>query len=44
MNFGKYIFSQIADFLPKRYFERLVAKVLTSPRNGNFQLGISYSF
>ena len=26
MNFGKYIFSQIADFLPKRYFERLVAK------------------
>lgn len=26
MNFGKYIFSQIADFLPKRYFERLAAK------------------
>ncbi len=24
MNYGKYIFSQITDFLPKRYFERLV--------------------
>lgn len=24
MNFGKYIFSQIADFLPNRYFETLV--------------------
>lgn len=27
MNSGKYIFSQITDFLPKRYFERLVMKV-----------------
>jgi len=26
MNSGKYIFSQITDFLPKRYFERLVIK------------------
>lgn len=26
MNSGKYIFSQITDFLPKRYFERLVMK------------------
>jgi hypothetical protein len=24
MNNGKYLFSQITDFLPKRYFERLV--------------------
>ena len=24
MNSGKYVFSQITDFLPKRYFERLV--------------------
>jgi hypothetical protein len=24
MNSGKYLFSQITDFLPKRYFERLV--------------------
>lgn len=26
MNSGKYIFSQITDFLPKRYFEKLVMK------------------
>ena len=26
MNCGKYLFSQITDFLPKRYFERLVMK------------------
>ena len=26
MNNGKYIFSQITDFLPKRYFERLAVK------------------
>ena len=26
MNSGKYVFSQITDFLPKRYFERLVMK------------------
>ena len=24
MNDGRYIFSQVTDFLPKRYFERLV--------------------
>lgn len=27
MNSGKYIFSQITDFLPKRYFERLVMTI-----------------
>jgi len=27
MNSGKYVFSQITDFLPKRYFERLVMKI-----------------
>jgi hypothetical protein len=27
MNSGKYIFSQITDFLPKRYFERLVMAI-----------------
>ena len=26
MHFGQYVFTQIASFLPKRYFERLVAK------------------
>jgi len=24
MNTGKYVFSQIVEFLPKRYFERLI--------------------
>ena len=33
MNFGKYIFSQIADFLPKRYFERLVMKSIDKSKN-----------
>jgi hypothetical protein len=27
MNNGKYVFSQITDFLPKRYFERLVMTI-----------------
>lgn len=27
MNSGKYVFSQITDFLPKRYFERLVMAI-----------------
>ena len=26
MNIGKYIFSQMVEFLPQRYFERLVEK------------------
>ena len=26
MHFGQYVFTQIVSFLPKRYFERLVAK------------------
>ena len=26
MHTGRYIFSQIADFLPKRYFERIMEK------------------
>lgn len=26
MNIGKYVFAQIVEFLPKRYFERLVIK------------------
>jgi hypothetical protein len=29
MNHGKYLFSQITDFLPKRYFERLVMRKCT---------------
>lgn len=33
MNFGKYIFSQIADFLPKRYFERLVTKSIDKTKD-----------
>lgn len=33
MNFGKYIFSQITDFLPKYYFDRLVAKNIDKSKN-----------
>ena len=33
MNFGKYIFSQLADFLPKRYFDRLVMKSIDKSKN-----------
>ena len=34
MNSGKYIFSQITDFLPKRYFERLVITVINDRTQG----------
>jgi len=34
MNFGKYIFSQITDFLPKRYFERLVMTICNDRTQG----------
>jgi len=34
MNSGKYIFSQITDFLPKRYFERLVMMISNDKTQG----------
>ncbi len=34
MNSGKYIFSQITDFLPKRYFERLVMTISNDRTQG----------
>ncbi len=34
MNSGKYIFSQITDFLPKRYFERLVITIINDRTQG----------
>lgn len=36
MNFGKYVFSQITDFLPKRHFERLAAKSID--KTGEWEL------
>lgn len=33
MHFGQYVFTQIASFLPKRYFERLVAKSCDRTKN-----------
>ena len=33
MHFGQYVFTQIARFLPKRYFERLVAKSSDRTKN-----------
>ena len=33
MHFGQYVFTQITSFLPKRYFERLVAKSGDRTRN-----------
>ena len=33
MHLGQYVFTQIASFLPKRYFERLVAKSCDRTRN-----------
>ncbi len=33
MHFGQYVFTQIASFLPKRYFERLVAKSSDRTKN-----------
>lgn len=33
MHFGQYVFTQMASFLPKRYFERLVAKSSDRTRN-----------
>jgi hypothetical protein len=34
MNSGKYVFSQITDFLPKRYFERLVMTICNDRAQG----------
>ena len=34
MNAGKYIFSQMTAFLPKRYFERLVERVDDKTKKG----------
>lgn len=39
MNAGRYIFSQIADFLPKRKFERIMAKHI---KNGNIDRTINW--
>ena len=33
MHFGQYVFTQIASFLPKRYFERLVVKSCDRTKN-----------
>lgn len=33
MHFGQYVFTQITSFLPKRYFERLVAKSTDRTKN-----------
>ena len=33
MHFGQYVFTQLTSFLPKRYFERLVAKSTDRTKN-----------
>ena len=38
MHFGQYVFTQIASFLPKRYFERLVAQSCDRTKNWMYTL------
>ena len=43
MNQGKFIYSQLTDFLPKRVFDGLVAKYNGDKRVSTSLVGISYS-